>query len=84
MISTARSTFVLGRHPAATSALAAAGGLGELARVVLAEAAGDDLAHELVLAALQDLDVPLREAGLDQLLDQLLRPLGVADRADNG
>ena len=62
MIATARSTFASGTS-AATSRLAAAGGLGELARVVPAEAAGDDLAHELVLAALQDRDVPLREAG---------------------
>src|SRR3954470_10025198 len=71
------------RHLGGDQPLAAAGGRGELARVVPAEAAGDDLAHELVLAALQDHDVPLREAGLDELLDHPAGGLAV-ERADDG
>src|SRR3954447_12079693 len=70
-------------HLGGDQRLAAARGLGELARVVPAEAAGDDLAHELVLAALQDRDVPLREAGLHELLDHPAGGLPV-ERADDG
>src|SRR4051812_33582154 len=71
------------RHLGGDQGLAAAGGLGEPARVVPAEAAGDDLALDLVLAALQDRDVAVREAGPDQLLDHLAGGLAV-ERADDG
>src|SRR3954451_17737192 len=71
------------RHLGGDQPLAAAGGLGELARVVPAEAAGDDLALDLVLAAFQDRDVPLREAGPDELLDHPAGGLAV-ERADDG
>ena len=64
--------------------LAAADRLGVAARIVLAEAALDDLGHELVLVALQDLDVLVLEAGLEQLVDQLLGDLGALDRGDDG
>ena len=64
--------------------LAAARRLGVAARIVLVEAALDDLGHELVLVAVQDLDVLVLEAGLEQLVDQLLGDLGALDRGDNG
>ena len=64
--------------------LAAASRLGVAAGVVLAEAALDDLGDDLLLVAFQDLDVLVLEAGLEQLVDQLLRDLGALDRADHG
>src|SRR3954452_1090740 len=60
--------------------LAAARRFGVAARIVLAEAALDDLGHQRVLVAVQDLDVLVLEAGLDQLVDQLLGDLGTVDR----
>ena len=68
---------------AATTALAAAHRLGVAAGIALAEAALDDLGHELVLVAVQDLDVLVLEAGLEQRVDELLRHLGAVDRGDD-
>ena len=68
---------------AATTVLPRLDRLGVAAGIVLAEAALDDLGHERVLVAVQDLDVLVLEAGLEQLVDQLLRHLGAVDRGDH-
>ena len=83
MMAAARSAFSCGAR-AATRLLPRLDRLGVAASIVLAEAALDDLGHELVLVAVQDLDVLVLEAGLEQLVDELLRDLGALDRGDDG
>jgi hypothetical protein len=59
--------------------LAAAGRLGVAAGVALVEAAPDDRGHDLLLGgALEHLDVLPAEPGLDELVHQGLRGLGLS------
>ena len=70
-------------RPRRDQALAAVCRYGVAAGVILAEATLLDLGHEFVLVAVQDLDVLVLEAGLEQLVDELLCHLGAFDRSDD-
>ena len=71
------------RRPRRDQALAAVDRLGVVASIILAEATLDDFGYELVLVARQDLDVLVLEAGLEQLVDELLSDLGALDGGDH-
>ena len=71
-------------HAGGDQRLALAGGLGELASILLAEAMLGDLAHELVALAPQDLDVPVLEALAEEGIDHLAGDLLVVESADDG
>src|SRR3712207_2579984 len=71
-------------HTGGDQRLALAGGLGEAASILLAEAMLGDLAHELVGITLQDLDVPVLEALVEEGIDHLAGDLLVVKSADDG
>ena len=83
MIAAAFSAFP-GAARAATTVLPRPTASGVAASIILAEATLDDLGHDFVLVAREDLDILHLKSSFAQLVDELLSDLGALDGGDDG